>query len=449
MKAENTARSLAERDLGKEVVQPASQSTIINLVAHREKLVSLMRQSPEMQVSFDLYGISEIALTQLITRIGTSRAALWMDTGRPGRAPVLLRSHGIRKQWARAIGTACGLPILNHLRTEPAVRAASDLRSLVGPAPFRIIEQAGIVLFAPVTARGRVFGVLGLGRPDSGQDFDETDHRVLDAALGMLGVALDHTGMYNRLLEKHRQLEATNEALQEIDRVKSEFVSNVNHELKTPLTIILAYLDMLMEDEEPESARGQSLKTILDESRKLKALIEKLLDFGHVVDEKLEIELVSGDIVPLVRTCFEQRLPGVAGSLREFSLETGEDVPAARFDPVGVERILEVLVDNAVKFTPQGSQITLRVRGWQSGARLWVRIDVEDDGPGVPRDKLATIFESFSQGDGSTTRTYGGMGLGLAYAFRLADRMDGTLLVDEDDRQGALFSLLLPVAEPA
>ncbi len=420
-----------------------TRSMVINFAAHRDRLVSMMEQSPELQMSLDLYTISDMALSQLKTQVGVSRLALWMDTGQRERPPILLRSHGIRKQWARVIGTACGLPILEHLRRTESIQPVSSLRELVDPAPLRIVQEAGIHLFAPVVAKGKVFGFIGLGTPEERDSFGEMDLRVLNASLGMLGVALENTGMYNRLVEKHRQLEATNETLRELDRLKNQFVSNVNHELRTPLTIILAYLDILRESGKLDPEQTEHLETIETESRKLKGLIEKLLEFSNVADEGPEVKLHAGDVVSVVRSCFEERLPGVSGSLRELSMSTDEPVPHARFDPSGVRLILELLVDNAVKFTPQGSQIAIRVRRWESGMRPWVRIDVEDDGPGIPPDRIRTIFEPFRQGDGSSTRQVGGMGLGLAYAHKLAARMGGELMVDEGARQGALFSLLL------
>jgi len=108
--------------------------------------------------------------------------------------------------------------------------------------------------------------------------------------------------------------------------------------------------------------------------------------------------------------------------------------------------VLDELVDNAVKFTPEGSQIRVSLGDHVSESRPWLRIEVEDDGPGIPAEWLPNVFERFSQLDGSTTRPVGGLGIGLATAKTLAEAMGGRLMVDSAPDRGAVFSLLLPIA---
>jgi signal transduction histidine kinase len=262
----------------------------------------------------------------------------------------------------------------------------------------------------------------------------------------MLGVSLENNGLYNRLLENHRQLVSANDNLKELDRLKSEFLRNINHELRTPLTVIIGYLTFLLEQEEPNSQKVEFLHTIHDESLKLKGLVEKLLDFSAMSENNLGLQIETGDLAELATTFHRDRLPGVAESFHEFILEIGGRVPLARYDPQRVRQILDALVDNSIKFTPQGSNLALRVDGLVAEEKKWARIRIEDDGPGIPPERLPNIFDSFRQGDGSHTRTVGGMGMGLAYAKQLAESMDGKLLAESESGQGAVFSLLLPAA---
>jgi signal transduction histidine kinase len=217
----------------------------------------------------------------------------------------------------------------------------------------------------------------------------------------------------------------------------------VNHELRTPLTIIIAYVNFLLEQEEEEGQRREFLDTINDESLKLKALLEKILDFSAISRDKLELHLEAGDPEELLTNFHRERLPGVAESLHEFSLEVGEDVPLARLDPQRLRQILDILVDNAVKFTPPGSNITLRLGRLEEEGRVWARIDVMDDGPGLAPERLPQMFDSFRQGDGSVTREVGGLGMGLAFARELADNMGAQLRVESQLGQGATFTILL------
>jgi len=118
-----------------------------------------------------------------------------------------------------------------------------------------------------------------------------------------------------------------------------------------------------------------------------------------------------------------------------------------RVDARRAWQILDVIVDNAVKFTPQGSHIVLRARTTEEEDRTWLRIDVEDDGPGIDPDQIPVLFDSFRQVDGSTTRAIGGLGIGLALAKSLAQRMGGDLRMHSEVGRGSVFSLLFPTIE--
>jgi len=355
----------------------------------------------------------------------------------------MLRSYGVRKQWARALGTACGPDLSRHIQGTEAPMRVEDLTEVLGPAGSKLAEQAGISLIVPIHARGKLFALIALGARVDGRPFEDVELQILQISLGMIGVALENTGLYNRLQEKHRQLRVANDNLKELDRLKSEFLRNVNHELRTPLTIIIAYVNFLLEQEEEKSQRHEFLDTINEESLKLKALLEKILDFSAISRDKLELHLEAGDPEELLRAFHRDRLPGVAESLHEFNLEVEENIPLARLDRHRLRQILDTLVDNAVKFTPPGSNITLRLGRLEEEGRVWARIDVVDDGPGLAPERLPQIFDSFRQGDGSVTREVGGLGMGLAFARELAENMGARLRVESQLGQGATFTILL------
>jgi signal transduction histidine kinase len=118
-----------------------------------------------------------------------------------------------------------------------------------------------------------------------------------------------------------------------------------------------------------------------------------------------------------------------------------------RFDARRVWQILDAIVDNAVKFTPQGSHIVLRAAIVEEESKSWLKIEVEDDGPGIDPDQIPVLFDSFRQLDGTTTRAIGGLGIGLALAKSLAQRMGGDLRMRSEVGRGSVFSLLLPTVE--
>jgi signal transduction histidine kinase len=305
-----------------------------------------------------------------------------------------------------------------------------------------LARREGIELLAPLSSRGETLGLVALGPGAGGSSYGPVELDAFQASLGMIGVALQNATLYNRLLENNRQLRVANEELTDLDRLKSEFLRNLNHELRTPLTVIIAYLTSV-EDQGglPDTVR-EFTGVCIEESKKLKAMLENLLDFGSATRGSLPLDVRRGDVVVPLRAYFEERLPGVTEGLREFVFEAPDAPLEAIFDRHRVLQIVEALVDNATKFTPCGTRITLRLR--LEGDM--VGVEVEDDGPGIPPERMTQIFASFRQGDGSPTREVGGLGLGLAFALELAHRMKGGLTASSDLGRGSLFRLSLPRA---
>jgi len=424
-----------------------SRTGMLRLVVKREQsLLSLIELSHELTLSLDFYETADLALQNLMAQMGTPKAAVWIIRPETDKEPILLRSQGLRKPWARALGTACGPKLAKIAADSDMPLLVEEVAGEFGTAATKLAEECGIALFAPIRARKKLFGFIALGHRGDGEPYGVVDLQVLSASLGMLGVSLENNGLYNRLLEKHRQLLAANKNLEELDRLKSEFLRNINHELRTPLTIIIAYLTFLLEQEDGDEQKRDFLSKIHEESMKLKRLVEKLLDFSAMHNEGVGIQIETGDLEGLVISFHQERLPGVAETLHEFALDIEGKIPMIRFDPHRVRQILDALVDNAIKFTPQGSKLTLRLRKETAEETTWIRIDLEDNGPGIPPEKLPHIFDAFRQGDGSSTRSVGGIGMGLAYARQLAENMGGRLEAGGEPGQGAVLSLILPAA---
>jgi signal transduction histidine kinase len=149
----------------------------------------------------------------------------------------------------------------------------------------------------------------------------------------------------------------------------------------------------------------------------------------------------------VLESVYRSRLPGITEDLRELQLEVADELGRAWFDRTRLEQILNELLDNAVKFTPRGT--CLRIRGSEGPAAdgMQVRIDVEDNGPGIPPDRLPSLFRSFEQVDGSMTRAVGGLGIGLSFAYHLAGRMGGELEASSRVGFGTTFTLRLRGAD--
>lgn len=420
----------------------------LQAAARREHaLQSLLELGHELTVALDVFETADLLLFNLMGQIGVSRAALWMlpEEGDDLR-PVLVRTHGFQRSVVEAIGSACAPALRKRFTqsTEPAL--AWRLREEVGPLEFEIVRKSEIALFAPLHARGELLGWLALGPRVDGSAYVPANLQVLEAALGMVAASLQNARLYNRTREVNRQLRATNEHLNELDRLKTQFLSNVNHELRTPLSVVLATLECLASQGVADASMQDLLQASLAQSKKLGGLIENLLLFSDVRNARLAIQPIADNAVMALETCVADRTPGVSAGLRELSYRPADNLPSARFDRMRLLQIVNELIDNALKFTPRGSRIELRVDRFQALDGDWVRIEIQDDGPGIPPERMGSLFESFEQVDGSATRAVGGLGMGLALARELAERMGCQLTARSTIGQGCTFRLLLPVA---
>lgn len=246
---------------------------------------------------------------------------------------------------------------------------------------------------------------------------------------------------YAELQERNAALQTANEDLKELDQLKSDFVSMVSHELRAPLTNINGSIELMLDDDEmdPESQRTM-LRICGEQSARLTRLVQGILDTSRIEARKLEIYPEPVDVRSLLRKITANLHPRDNGY--EFRLPE-EDAPPVWADPDRLEEILSNLVDNAVKYSPEGGTIELGTE--VSGDRLIV--SVADSGIGIPAKELDKIFEKFHRVDRGDARTTYGHGLGLYIAKRLIEAHDGDIWVDSRPGSGATFSFTLPLAD--
>jgi two-component system sensor histidine kinase BaeS len=248
---------------------------------------------------------------------------------------------------------------------------------------------------------------------------------------------------FNEMAEELEQEESRREQL---DRLKDEFVLTASHELRSPLTSVQGFAELLMLERDSLTPRqAETVEVILDNCRHLVRLLNDLLDLARSDAGRLSIQPRPTEVAPLVedvvRTMRAQTEAG-GQQLRE-NLQPG--LPPINVEPDRIRQILVNLLTNAHEYTPEGASIEVSAR--PVGAE--VEIDVSDNGPGIPEEQLQRIFDRFTRGDAGLTQRVGGTGLGLAISKSLAEAHGGSIGAESTVGQGSTFQLRLPIATGA
>jgi signal transduction histidine kinase len=272
----------------------------------------------------------------------------------------------------------------------------------------------------------------------------------LDEVMDILDEASQARRTSRALEQKSRQLEeataglrAANERLQELDRLKDDFMATVTHELRTPLTSIRSFSEILLEDPAiQEAQRTLFLSIIVKETERLTRLINQMLDMAKIESGQAEWRASEVDLREVIAEAAEATGQLFSEAKVGLRLALGEALPRVRADRDRLMQVLINLLSNAVKFCETGRgevEIRLAVAGGEA------RIDVSDNGPGIPRHLQETIFEKFRQGGDSATGKPRGTGLGLPISRRIVEHFGGRLWVESQPGHGATFSFVLPV----
>ncbi|MBN1772654.1 MAG: PocR ligand-binding domain-containing protein [Deltaproteobacteria bacterium] len=266
---------------------------------------------------------------------------------------------------------------------------------------------------------------------------------------------------YREVAEKNRQLRETTERLQELDRLKSNFLATVSHELRTPLTSIIGYSEMLsqglagpLNDEQ-----RRFLGTILEKGEALLRLISAILDVSTLDASRIALQRRSLDLRHLCRRAADQALVQSSRKDVRVQFREGYIVPPVEADPELIEKALVNLLDNALKYSPPSGVVEVEVGLTEpevdedsevgfvllAPTRRYVEVGIHDAGPGIPEPELDRVFDAFYQVDGSATRAHGGLGIGLALAQQFVRAHGGEIRVESRPGHGSVFRLLLPL----
>jgi signal transduction histidine kinase len=280
--------------------------------------------------------------------------------------------------------------------------------------------------------------------------FTPADEEMLEALASQAAIALENAKLYEELRTAYGQLK-------QLDAMKGSFLANISHELRTPLAPIIGYVDMLLSGRPgPLTERQRSHLQVVEQAvRRLHSLIEDLLAFVQMDQGELFLEPRAFALGTLIEEQARAILAKAAEKGLTVETELPDELPDVFMDPLHIGRAVKLLLENGVKFTPSGGRIILAAKaharpddapaGWRNG---YVEVSLSDTGIGIPAEKIPRIFDRFYQIDASTTRSYGGTGLGLTLVKQIMDGHGTRVEVESTPAVGSTFRFRLPIADP-
>jgi signal transduction histidine kinase len=385
-------------------------------------------------------------LRRVSERMGISFVAL---AYRPKNAPEYLTAASDRPDLSPMAVTE-GAPALAALWEQDSYQGI--FQDEVAANPRYAVERENLLrLFAnwhaelmlPLIFEREVRGFVSFGAKHGAGEYSAEDLRLLGTLTDQLALSLENGRLYEESVRAYNEAAALNRRLIEMDRVKKQFVANICHELRTPVSTIIGYGEILRDENFKGDARG-ILNRLVNNGQELSQLMDDLTNFS-----RMEADVATARFEPVKLTEVMAGLEMMTRRLIrerpiEFRLSFESPIVTIRSDAQKLQQILVQVLTNALKFTAKGKiELTLRAAA-ESGGKF-IEIAVADTGIGIKPEDQELIFEDFRQADGSSRRIYGGTGLGLGLCRRLAAALGGTISLSSEVGVGSVFSLVLPV----
>ena len=288
------------------------------------------------------------------------------------------------------------------------------------------------ILGVPLQVRGKVIGVLEALNKTGDGIVTQDDMHTLSTLAAHAAIAIENARLVTDIQKAY-------EELSELDRLKSDFVAIVSHELQTPLTVILGYASFLKE--EATGAASEQLDAVMRSALRLRSLIDDVINLRHIETGEAELELEHLSLNELVTAIMTEFASLAEARKQSVSIELASQPPMVEADRQKLHLVLANLLSNAIKFTPEGGRIQVEVE--TRGNEVWV--SVRDTGIGIPPRKQERIFDRFYQVEPSLTRRFGGMGLGLSIAKGMVELHGGRIWVESVEGMGSSFTFALPL----
>jgi signal transduction histidine kinase len=408
------------------------------------ELTALFQVSTTLQLQLRSDVILEIIVRRVVSTLKAQQASIMILEPENGEL-VTRASYGLEAEFSRGARKKVGEGIAGWV----ALRREAVTLGERAPYPelgrhYKENRRITSALSLPLAIGERVIGVLNVNRINHSEAFGDHHLEVLRVFAEHIAAVIDRAEVLERMGRRARELEADNVKLSDLNRMKDVFLGTASHELKTPLTSVIAYAELL-DDHEGKLSRDQGREFVgrlRAEAQRLLGLIEDILDLSRLESGKFALKPRQLDIGEVVRGAIETTRPMGQKYGVVVKSELPDDLPMLTVDEVKVRQVLVNLIVNAIKFSPRDSPVLLaaRVDG------TYIRVEVTDRGPGIAPDTATHIFELFGQNVPEDADARGGLGIGLHLVKRITELHGGHVGVNSRPGEGSTFWVRLPLA---
>jgi signal transduction histidine kinase/FixJ family two-component response regulator len=430
-------RDITERKQAEAEREQLAREQIARVEAERaaERIRRLQAVIDSALAHLTLEGSFHEMLARICELLETDSAAILLLT--EDKQSLILRAAVGFEAEAQGFQIPFGEGVAGSIASSLAPLIVEDLSTVtvINPA---LRQNAHSLVGAPLIVKGECIGVI---HADTVQPrrFAENDVRLLQLAADRIALALELRNLYEVQQQARRQAEEAN-------RMKDEFLAVVSHELRSPLTAILGYTRLLRSGPADKATIDHATAVVERNAKAQLQIIEDLLDSSRIITGKLRIDLEPVDLVTVLHAALDTVRAAAESKGIELVANFGWAPEETLGDSMRLQQVVCNLLSNAIKFTPKGGRVELRMEG----TRDHLIVEVRDNGKGIEPEFLPFVFDRFRQADSSSTRRFGGLGLGLSLVKHLVELHGGTIVAASDGPgHGSSFTVTLPRCEPA
>src|SRR6266508_3513243 len=397
-----------------------------------ERLIALQQAAATLASRTDPHEVFDMILRSAVQLLGQGSASLYTWDEEAGVLRLAENFNPVGRVPDDAI-LRPGEGVVGRVFASREPLIVKDYQTWEGRTAVGVETGLRACIAVPLIRSGRALGALGLRSYDPAAAYSEDDARMLALFADQVAAALTTVEAFGRQRQAVEQLERLN-------RAKSEFVSIVSHEFRTPLTGIQGFSEMMRDEELSLEEMREYAGDINKDAQRLNRMINEMLDLDRMESGRMTLHPERMDLNAVIDDVADRVRPNAPN--HTLTLDLQPDLPQLQGDRDRLTQVASNLLNNAVKYSPTGGRITVSTRA--DGDQL--RLDVRDEGLGIPADALETIFERYSRVDSQATKDIQGTGLGLPIVRQIVQLHGGRVWAESELGRGSVFHVVLPLA---